>query len=126
MTHARSEFIRGLRAIANFYEQNANAYYDEMHLTVSMYVGGREARTTMAAMARAFGQYNQTYDERNVTIARSFSEQVTLALFASKQKICRRVVIGEHILPARVIPATNEIHIPERREPRVTWQFDPF
>ncbi len=126
MTHARSEFIRGLRAIANFYEQNANAYYDDMRLTVSMYVGGREARTTMAAMARAFGQYNQTYDERNVTIARSFSEQVTLALFASKQKICRRVVIGEHILPARVIPATNEIHIPERREPRVTWQFDPF
>jgi hypothetical protein len=126
MTHARSEFIRGLRAIANFYEQNANAYYDEMHLTVSMYVGGREARTTMAAMARTFGQYNQTYDERNVTIARSFSEQVTLAFFASKQKICRRVFVGEHILPARVIPATNEIHIPERREPRVTWQFDPF
>jgi len=126
LSRARREFIRGLHAIADFYEQNPLAYYDRMHLTISMYVGGREAHTAMSDMAHAFGQYVKTYEEQTVTIARAFSKQVTLALFAPKEKICRRVVIGEHILPARVIPATNEVHIPARREPVVTWECDPF
>jgi hypothetical protein len=50
---------------------------------LSMYVGGRAARPAMAAMARAFGRCQKTYDERHVTIARSFSDQVTLALLAA-------------------------------------------
>jgi hypothetical protein len=126
VTRARREFILGLRAVADFYQQNPAAYYDQMHLRLSMYVGGRQARPAMAAMARAFGHCQKTYEERHVTISRSFSEQVTLALFAPREKICRRVLIGEHIFPARIIPATKEVHIPARREPLVTWKCDPF
>ena len=31
--HRRRHFIEGLRAVASFYEQNADAYYDGMHIT---------------------------------------------------------------------------------------------
>jgi hypothetical protein len=47
-------FIEGLRAVANFQEQNAEAYYDGMHITMN----------------------------RNVTVSRQFSEQITVAAFA--------------------------------------------
>ena len=44
----RQQFIAGLRAVASFYEQNADAYYDGMHVTLNMYVWGG-ARTPYAA-----------------------------------------------------------------------------
>jgi hypothetical protein len=64
----RRQFIAGLRAVANFYEQNPGAWYDGMHLTLNMYVWGRSARRTLAEMARAFGQCNKVYDENNITV----------------------------------------------------------
>jgi hypothetical protein len=32
----RRHFIAGLRAVANFYEQNAEAYYGGMHITMTV------------------------------------------------------------------------------------------
>ena len=37
----RRQFIEGLRAVAQFYEENPGAWYDGMHLTLNMYVWGR-------------------------------------------------------------------------------------
>ena len=44
----RPHFIEGLRAVANFYEENPEAYYDGMHITLNMYVWGGAARQTLA------------------------------------------------------------------------------
>ncbi len=35
----RQQFIAGLRAVASFYEQNADAYYDGMHVTLNCMYG---------------------------------------------------------------------------------------
>ncbi len=105
----RQQFIAGLRAVASFYEQNADAYYDGMHVTLNMYVWGSAARRTLREMARAFGQCNKLYDDRNVTVSRQFSEQLTVAVFAPRARVCRRVVTGARLLPARIVPATNRV-----------------
>jgi len=122
----RRHFIEGLRAVADFYEQNVDAYYDGMHITLNMYVWGGAARHTLREMARAFGQCNKVYDDRNITISRKFSEQITLAVFAPRAKVCRRVVTGACMLPARIVPATKEIRIPPARIEIVEWQCDPL
>jgi hypothetical protein len=122
----RRHFIEGLRAVADFYEQNADAYYDGMHITLNMYVWGAAARHTLRRMARAFGPCNKLYDDRNVTVSRQFSEQITVAVFAPRAKVCRRVVTGMRILAARILPATKEIHIPPARIEVVEWQCDPL
>src|ERR1700728_4422298 len=110
--HRRRQFIDGLRAVAQFYENNPDAWYDGMHLTLNMYVWGRSARSTLAEMARAFGQCNKVYDDNNITLSRQFREQVTLAVFAPRAKVCRRVVMRTRILPARIVPATVAGRIP--------------
>ena len=51
--HRRRQFIEGLRAVAQFYEENPGAWYDGMHLTLNMYVWGRAARKTLSETARA-------------------------------------------------------------------------
>jgi hypothetical protein len=122
----RRHFIEGLRAVAKFYEETPEAYYDGMHITLNMYVWGSAARQTLAQTARAFGQCNKVYDESNVTVSRQFSEQVTVAVFAPRAKICRRLVLGERMLPARIVPATQEVHIPSARVEIVEWRCAPL
>jgi len=87
----RRHFIEGLRAVAKFYEENPGAYYDGMHLTVNMYVWGASARQTLARAARAFGKCKKVYDDNNVAVSRQFSDQVTVAVFAPRAQVCRRV-----------------------------------
>ena len=124
--HRRRQFIEGLRAVATFYEESPGAWYDGMHLTLNMYVWGRSARRTLADMARAFGHCNKVYDEHNITVSRQFSEQVTVAVFAPRAKVCRRVVLGTRILPARIVPATREVRIPPSSVEIVEWRCDPL
>jgi hypothetical protein len=122
----RRHFIEGLRAIAKFYEETPEAYYDGMHITLNMYVWGGAARQTLAQTARAFGHCNKVYDDSNVTVSRQFSEQVTVAVFAPRAKVCRRLVLGERVLPGRIVPATQEVHIPTARVEIVEWRCDPL
>jgi hypothetical protein len=122
----RRQFINGLRAVAEFYEKNPGAWYDGMHLTLNMYVWGRAARKALIETARLFGHCNKIYDENNITVSRQFSEQVTLAVFAARARVCRRLVLGSRILPERIVPATSEVRIPASRVEIVEWQCDPL
>jgi hypothetical protein len=91
----RQEFIDGLRAVARFYEENPDAYYDGMHLTINMYAWGGKARKAIADSARAMGQCRKTYDDTSVTVSRPFGEQVTLAVFAPRARMCRRTLMPQ-------------------------------
>ena len=87
---------------------------------------GTRARKTLAETARAFGQCTKVYDDNNITVSRQFSEQVTLAVFAARARVCRRVIVGARMLPSRIVPATEELRIPASRVEIVEWQCDPL
>jgi hypothetical protein len=121
--HRRRLFIEGLRAVASFYEQNADAYYDGMQITFNMY---GVARHTLCEMARVFGQRKKSYDDRNVTVSRQLNEQITLSVSVPRARVCRRMVNGTPILPARIVLATKEVLIPAARSEFVESQCDPL
>lgn len=122
----RRQFIEGLRAVARFYEDNPDAWYDGIHLTLNMYIWGREAREILARSVRALGSCIKTYDGTNMTVSRKFSDQVTLSFFAPRAKVCRRIILGTRILPARTVPASGEVHLPATTEQVVAWRCDPL
>jgi hypothetical protein len=122
----RQHFIAGLRAVAQFYEDNPGAWYDGLHLTLNMYIWGRRTREILARTVRAFGQCTKKYDDINITVSRNFSDQVTLSVFAPRAKVCRRVILGTRILPARTLPATGEVYLPQTTEEVVAWRCDPL
>jgi hypothetical protein len=122
----RAQFINGLRAVAQFYEENPGAWYDGVHLTLNMYIWGRKTREILAQTARALGQCTKNYDDTNITISRKFSDQVTLSVFASRANVCRRVILGTRILPARTLPASDEVYLPATTEEIVGWRCDPL
>jgi hypothetical protein len=86
---ARREFIEGLRAVAKFYEDNPDAFYDGIHLTINMYVAGSAARPVLGQTAKIFGNCNKVYSDTQVTLSRQFSKQVSLAVFAPRAAVCR-------------------------------------
>lgn len=122
----RRQFIEGLRAVARFYEDHPEAWYDGVHLTLNMYIWGRQAREILARSVRAFGSCTKTYDGTNMTVSKKFSDQVTLSFFAPRAKVCRRVILGTRILPARTVPASSEVHLPATTEQVVAWRCDPL
>jgi hypothetical protein len=87
----RREFIEGLRAVAKFYEDNPDAFYDGIHLTINMYVAGPTARPVLAQTARIFGNCNKVCGDTQVTVSRQFSKQVSLAIFAPRAAVCRPI-----------------------------------
>jgi hypothetical protein len=119
-------FIEGLRAVAQFYEAHPEAWYDGIHLTLNMYLWGRKTREILAQTVRAFGQCTKNYDDTNITVSKRFSEQVTLSVFAARAKVCRRVILGTRILPARTVPASAEVYLPATTEEVVAWRCDPL
>jgi hypothetical protein len=122
----RRQFIEGLRAVAQFYEAHPEAWYDGIHLTLNMYIWGRKTREILARTVRSFGQCTKKYDDTNITVSRKFGDQVTLSVFASRAKVCRRVIVGTRILPARTVPASSEVYLPATTEEIVAWRCDPL
>jgi hypothetical protein len=83
----RREFIAGLRAVAKFYEDNPDVFYDGIHLTINMYVAGAAARAVLARTAGIFGNCCEILSDTQVTISRQFSKQVSLAIFALRSTV---------------------------------------
>jgi hypothetical protein len=122
----RQQFIAGLRAVAQFYEDHPDAWYDGVHLTLNMYIWGRKAREILARTVKALGSCTKIYDDTNITVSRKFTPQVTLSVFVPRAKVCRRVILGTRILPARTVPAGGEVHLPATTEQIVAWSCDPL
>ena len=122
----RRQFIEGLRAVAQFYEAHPEAWYDGIHLTLNMYIWGRNAREILAQTVRDLGQCTKKYDQTNITVSRKFSDQITLSVFAPRFKVCSRVILGMRIIPARTLPASGAVYLPETTEEIVAWRCDPL
>jgi hypothetical protein len=75
---------------------------------------------------RVLGKCDKNYDDKNITVSRRFSHQVTAAVFAPRAKVCLRVVMGSRISPFRILPATEEVRIPAFTVDIVEWRCDPF
>lgn len=122
----RSYLISGLRAVADFYETHPEAYYDGTSVSLMMYVSSARARNVLAAMAQAFGEYEESYDEKYAVVARRFGEKVKVELFAPRSRVSQCDVVGVRVEPALVIAGTREIRIPERVVQVVEWSCSPL
>jgi hypothetical protein len=123
---SRRQFIDGLRGVAGFYEQNQEAYYDGMRVTLCMFVDGSGAKRALGNTARAFGRCEKGGDEKHVMIARQFGDMVKVELFAPRNDVCRPVILGTRLEPAVTVPATREIRIPQRVIDVLGWKCDPL
>lgn len=107
----RAEFVAGLRALAEFLEQHP-AVAVPSHSSFSTYVFSRAELQEQARAATWDKGVNGNYAE----LTRSFGP-LTYTIFADREQVCKRVVVGQREVPAQ--PAQ-----PARLEDVVEWRCE--
>jgi hypothetical protein len=114
----RAEFISGIRSLADWMEQHPSMPTPSSMGVANIYAG---SRARLLELRHACGLKDKaTFHDEYVGFRKTFSENVRLEVFCTKDKTCKRVQVGE-----KVIPATPEMLVPgkpERVEPVYEWK----
>lgn len=100
MTHEdrieAKDLVLGLRMLAKFIEDHPQTAEDLSYVRVSASVWGddEEVLAEMGEWARLFGHCEKKYNERYFTLLRKFSECVQVEIYAAREKVCTKRVIG--------------------------------
>jgi hypothetical protein len=86
MPESRAEMIAGLRAVADFYENNPAVYYDGMTVFLNMFAAGRDAGKLLDTAAASPGNWLECGDEKNRAVGRDFGKRVRLQIFSSSAR----------------------------------------
>ena len=97
---ARDELIAGLREAANFLEQHQDVPTPVCGCQLDAFVTSRE---TLRAVSRVASTWKKKYLDHWFVLSREFRGGVAVHINANRSVVCRRVVVGSHVEPERVI-----------------------
>jgi hypothetical protein len=110
MSTENDDFVRGLREMADFYEAHPTLKMP-VYSSFNVFVTTKEDLAACARLAR----WEKVYNENWFCLRRTFgNDQIQLDINVDRSTICRKVVIGTRIEPAR----------PERIVEVVEWFCD--
>lgn len=75
----------------------------------------------LAKYARSIGTCEKVHEDRYYNLRKSFGK-VTVDFFAMREEVCKRVKVGEKVVPEHIIPARPEEVVPETKEDVYEWQ----
>lgn len=122
-TPEAKEFIRSLRLLANWYEAHPEiSVLPHPYLFKTLWPSEfKDPKTILAAVAKAGGKVAKNYTETEIQVEVRFGS-ILLRYDAPREKVCERVKVGEKIIPAKVVPAREEMFIPEKVEEIFEWK----
>jgi hypothetical protein len=108
----RQQFTTSLRALADFLDAHPEVPCPH-YIVLNVFT---DDRPTLAAVART-GRWEKVYNDSWFSLVKSFGEHLTLEVNAQRSTVCRQVVVGTRIRPAK--PAE-----PECEEEVTEWVCD--
>ena len=113
----RINYVTGLRAAADFYEQHPEIVVpSETAITNYRVDSKEEARLVI----KAVGTCQKKYDEYNFTVVKEITPNFNLRFVFLRDTVCEKVIVGTKVVPEHVIPAEparEEKFVPRREEP---------
>ena len=104
----RACVIQGLRDLADFLDAHPNVPVPGSEQTLNVFV---DDRATLAAIARE-GRWEKHYYTNWFTLVAAFGP-ITLHINLDREQVCRKVVTGSRVVPAR---AAEPEHVEEVTE----------
>ena len=92
----RNAFIKALRACADFYEEHP-LIEAPVQTTFNVFVNTKEEIAVYARLAA----WEKVYNEEWFSLRKVFGDSFQLEINATRETVCRKVVTGTRILPAR-------------------------
>ena len=116
MSTKQQEYSAGLRALADFYDENPEfptPIGNPRTLWAAIYmVPDEEEKVKFAQMVRTLGKTKKTYGNE-VDFRRDFGGGVIIGICITREVVCIKRVVGTKIIPAQSFP--------ERTEEIVEW-----
>lgn len=116
MTNA--EYAIGLRAAADFYEQNPSIPVPSSDLSNFATNGKEMARIVV----KALGHCDKLYSESGLLTVSAVRSGLTLRFVFHREDVCEKVVVGTKTIAAHVRPAREEEHVPECVIEETEWR----
>ncbi len=92
----RAAFIQALRGCASFLEQHPEIGMP-VSTTMNVFVDEREEVAAVARMTT----WEKVYTDNFFTLRKTFCEDLTFEINAPRTAVCRRVVKGTRVIPAK-------------------------
>jgi len=115
----RDEFIAGIRGLIEWMESHPDMPAPSSMDTGNIFTWSKEELTRLR---RDCGLHDKMFSEYFAGFEHKFSNEVKLHLVIERDKVCRRVRVGEKVIPASpetVVPAKEETI-----EPLYEWKCD--
>jgi len=114
----RDEVIMGLRTLADILEANPDAptpYFGTGYVGVS-------SIDEMRSAAKSYGGFwKKEPDQNDYQMRKEITPSLSILIYASHEKVCKKIVVGKKLIPAVTLPARAEIVMPEHEEEIVEW-----
>lgn len=111
-TH-RTEFIAGLREMADWYEAHPDMRAPR-YASINIFA---EDKADFISLRRASGLRDKHDGDVWMYFSKHFRGELEIQINVEREKVCRRVQVGERVVPAQVAK-------PETVEPVYEWKCD--
>lgn len=97
MEKSREEVVRGLKALAEFLEQNDRIPVP-YSIDVNVFVEDKDA---LADVARSGGRWDKNQSDSFFWLRQDFGGGVNIQVNVNRERVCKRIVTGKKTIPAR-------------------------
>jgi hypothetical protein len=120
-TDRRTSFVRGLRALADFYEHTDFPLPDNLRSTAEFAVFPMGAERLTELTLRLGGNRTKHFSEQGLSVSRDFGGGVVLKLFVMREDVCERVQVGTEMVVESDVTCVH-CATPIRLDERYVWQ----
>jgi len=117
MEQSKSDFIKGLRSLADWFEGTDLESTSEFILNI--WAWDKEGFTESA---RKFGSAQKVKDNNFYMLRKDFGGGVKADLNVNHHVVCEKVLVSKEVVPEHIIPAQPETVVPESVVKKYEWR----
>lgn len=114
----RLDFIAALRDVAKILEEN-----ETIPIPYNLNFYHRcDTKNELIALTKAWGgRFDKDTDGDDFNMRRKLGGAVSVCLYVSREKVCKKIVTGKKEIAEQIIPANDERIIPAHTEEIIEW-----
>lgn len=123
----RIEWIEGLRKVADFFEQHPEVMPlgwmrgGEFEACPETFNIPNQTKQQLSIAAKALGHADKVLTDSHFTIHGLVGGHA-IDFYNTRESVCERVVVGTKVVPAHILPAREEMVIPESVQEVYEWK----
>jgi hypothetical protein len=107
--------------VADYYEAHEEIKLPHDYTSIDNFA--MHSKEDAATVIRSLGKCVKQYNDHALYIMKEMAPGVSIRFVFNRQQVCERVVVGQKVTPAQVLPPRlTETIIPEKVEDIVEWR----